>query len=276
MMFANDVGMAASPTGIPAASWDWAPVAGVVTSAAFALIVFLQGVLWRRTRSRAWPDRLNDLLKEFDPWTPVRVAGLFLGIALLVLGVARIGNGFTPFSALATGVSLLVLAHRRWSAGSAFLGAVLVSLAVCSGVVIAAHQIVRAGNWNDPIQWGCALGGMAAMVFFWDWLAQVWHQQLRDGQAWTTAGRMIAPGRWLTLTLAAAALGIAGFLLARPVGSAEDGGGVPSGGPMVIAAAMGLVTLALAQRALARREKFLGTMSALAAAETGALLLLRL
>lgn len=274
-MFANDVGMAASPAGIPAAG-DWAPTAGAAASGAFALIVFLQGVLWRRKRSRAWPDRLDDLLKEFDPWTPVRVAGSFLGIALLALGVARIGNGFTLFSALAAGVSLLVLAHRRWSAGTACLGAALVSLALCSGVVIAGHQIVRAGNWNDPIQWACALGGLAAMVFLWDWLAQFWHQQLHDGQAWTTAGRMIAPARWLALALAVAALGIAGFLLARPAGSAEDGGGAPSGGAGVVGAAMGLVTLALVHRALARREKVLGTMSALAAAETGAFFLLRL
>jgi hypothetical protein len=48
--------------------------------------------------------------------------------------------------------------------------------------------------------------GLAVMILFWHWLANVWDQQLDGGRAWTTAGRFIPATRRVGYMLGAIAL----------------------------------------------------------------------
>jgi hypothetical protein len=109
----------------------------------------------------------------------------------------------TPVAAFLAGISILVLAARRWNENYADAGLGLITLGVLSLFMIGAPDI--RGNKAEYFAavFSRALIGLAFMTGFWHWLTGVWHQQLDGGQTWTTAGRLIHPCRRLGFLLGA-------------------------------------------------------------------------
>ncbi len=107
---------------------------------------------------------------------------------------------------LVSGCSLLYLSARRWNRNLSDIGMVLVSLALASAAVAVAPN--RAALWADryPGIFNAVLVGLAMAAWLWTWLAGVWKQQLEDGRAWTTAGRMIPYAERVSFMIAALAL----------------------------------------------------------------------
>ncbi len=114
--------------------------------------------------------------------------------------------------AAGSGAGLLLLLRHARGGALAELGMALVSLAACCAAVVVVPDQPRALSLRYPLIFNAVLVGLAAVSWFWAWLACVWQQQLDGGQAWTTAGRLIRPARRLSFVAAFVALG-AGVLM---------------------------------------------------------------
>ncbi|UCG31949.1 MAG: hypothetical protein JSU68_09815 [Phycisphaerales bacterium] len=256
---------------LPTAAWTQFPSAGpdempglvLIVTLAFAAVVLLQGSLYRRRRERAWPDHLEYLQAGFKPWWPLRPLGVLVGLVVLGVGIGGMDRWTTVVSAVALGASLLVLAHRRWSEPLAYLGLALITLMVCAALATIAGFFTELG-WARPLLWSCVLSGMAVMTFMWLWLPPFWSQQLYEGQAWTTTGRLIVPARRVGYVVAVIGLIVAVRMAVWPrwpSAGAEDGmesGGWLGGGAIVV------LLLALVNRAKAARSIGLGVLATLA------------
>ena len=256
-------------TVLPAVSSTQSPfespyIPGLVLAAAlaFAAVVLLQGSLYRRRRERAWPDHLEYLQDGFKSWWPLRPLGALIGLVALAAGLVGMDRWMTVVSAVALGASLIVLAHRRWSEPLAYLGLALITLTVCAVPATVVAFFTHLG-WERLLLWSCVLGGAAVMVFMWLWLPRFWTQQLHEGQAWTTAGRLIVPARRMGYVVALIGLLVAVRMALWPrwpSAGAEDGsepGGWLGGGCIV------LLVLALVNRARAARSIVLGVLAML-------------
>jgi len=253
----------------------WLVGCAVTGAIALILLVYVQGFMWRKRRERAWPDRLEDLLLDFAPWVPLRVFAGVLGALVFVLGIVWIGDWVLIVASFATGVALLVLVNRRWHAVLVYQATLLMALTLVSLVIASGRMIVPERANPATLDWAFALIGLSVMVFLWDGLALFWRQQLRDGVAWTTAGRLIEPARKTGIVLAVAALLVAGRLAVETLGMLSDTTGIGDTGGWVAGVGTGLLLLVLLNRALSWRRKFFGTLSCVAAVEAGALLFAR-
>lgn len=238
------------------------PALVLAAALAFATAVLLQGCLYRRRRERAWPDHLEHLHEGFGAWWPLRPLGLLIGLIVLGVGIAEIDRWMTLVSAVALGASLLVLAHRRWGEPPAYLGMAVATLAVCAALATVVGFFTHLG-WERQILWDCVLVGLAMMVFMWLWLPRFWDQQLHQGQAWTTAGRLIAPARRMGYVVALIGAVVAGRVAVWaqwPSPGAED---VSEPAGWIGAGAIVLLVLALVNRARAARSIGLGVLATL-------------
>ncbi len=192
-----------------ATSWpEWMPstlwiFAGV--SLALSGFVAIQGVLHQHRRKRAWPDHLEWLCEPHDPGPGFRPSAAALAMGLLPLGAYHAASFFVAAGAALAGGSSLQLARRQWHPNFAEVGMALVTLAVVSFAVACVPDSVGGANLTTrmPLLLAAAIVGLAVMVFMWQWLPNVWDQQLHDGRAWTTTGRMIPLARRMGLIVAA-------------------------------------------------------------------------
>ncbi|RJP36387.1 MAG: hypothetical protein C4547_07505 [Phycisphaerales bacterium] len=115
-------------------------------------------------------------------------------------------NAMLATVTLLCGCSLLYVTGRRWSRDLADIGMILVSFSLVSLAVTVAPD--SGGPWADryPAIFNAILIGLAAAAWMWSWLAAVWKQQLDDGRAWTTAGRMIPYAERISFMVACLAL----------------------------------------------------------------------
>lgn len=126
----------------------------------------------------------------------VVLAGALVSIASPVLAPA----GVPLFAPALASVSCLAVAHRWQCDNTGALGLLL------------AGEIPLVAAWtffpSTPANWllGGALGGLWML-----WLARFWHQQLDDGRAWTTAGRLIPVARRLSYAAAALEFSLAAY-----------------------------------------------------------------
>ncbi|MFQ5501917.1 MAG: hypothetical protein ACE5EQ_06400 [Phycisphaerae bacterium] len=206
--------------------WTW--TVQLQVGLAFVLVVaaVLQELFHRRRRSRAWPDRLDDLIVPYSHWPGyIQTEAVIAALVLLsgVFQVVRAGRAGWELSAvncitsLSAGIACLFMTYRRWSANTAGLGMALLTLTfvalACAGVglvdpITSSMEYAR----RMPILFNAILLALWLMIALWSWLYRFWDQQLlRDGShsdvipssggspdseggmavAWTTAGRMI-------------------------------------------------------------------------------------
>jgi hypothetical protein len=185
--------------------WTWTFQLQFGLAALLLIAALLQEAHYRTRRGRAWPDRLDELRKPYSPWPTYIQTESVVAAAVLVLGVFQIVRRGPPSwelaiassaAALVAGITCLFMTYRRWSANTAGLGMALLTLAAVAlacalpplfGLLPAALTYAS----RLPILYNAILYAMALMIALWSWLGRFWEQQLLDGAAWTTAGRMI-------------------------------------------------------------------------------------
>ncbi len=111
------------------------------------------------------------------------------------------------------GAALLVLVVRRWSAGIAEVGLWLISIGLASAAAAFIPSAPASAVDQYPMLFNAVMAGFVVASALWMWLANVWEQQLRDGTAWTTAGRLIPDARRLSFLCGCLAL-LVGVLMA--------------------------------------------------------------
>jgi hypothetical protein len=156
---------------------------------------------WRRVS--AWPDRLDDLLLPPPAWSGFGYSAGIVAVIIMVLGCMMIVSPLTAVSALIAGTAMLALAHRRWEENYADAGLGLITLGAVSLLMLNVPERIANESEYFASIFSRALLGLAIMSLFWFWLAGVWEQQLDQGRAWTTAGRLIRPCRRVGFLIAA-------------------------------------------------------------------------
>ncbi len=206
--------------------WTWTVQLQVGLALVLVVAAVLQELFLRRKRSRAWPDRLDDLIVPYSRWPGyIQTEAVIAGLVLLsgVFQVVRAGRAGWELSAVncitssLVGIACLFMTYRRWSANTAGLGMALLTLTfvalACAGVglvdpISSSMEYVR----RMPILFNAILLALWLMIALWSWLYRFWDQQLLKGApdsdmvvasgrptdseagltiAWTTAGRMI-------------------------------------------------------------------------------------
>lgn len=172
---------------------DWISPFTLGAASVVAALTLLTGLVEHRRRVTAWPDRLDDLVRPAPAWPGFAYGAGIVAAAVLILGCITIVSPLTPPAAMLAGVSMLVLASRRWNESLADAGLGLITLAVVSLLMFTAPDASgRRAEYFAAI-FSRVLLGLGIMTLFWHWLAGVWLQQLDNGRAWTTAGRLIRP-----------------------------------------------------------------------------------
>ena len=183
-------------------SLDIGPWAGaLIALAALALVL---GDVWLRRRHRltTWIADPKRLLA-----TPaLSGGGLWIAVPLALLAAASaVPHAWSVAAPLTAWLAALVLAGAGHMGRLAPLSAAGLLLA---GLGLAAVPRTWFGV-RDP----AASIGLSLAALWMLWLAQFWKQQLLNGQAWTTAGRLIPATRVCMLLLTGGML--VGALLAR-------------------------------------------------------------
>jgi hypothetical protein len=195
----SDLAVTSWPRWLP---WSlWAYVGVSLTLFGFVLA---QGMLRQRRRKRAWPDRLEWLCQPHADWQGFRASAAAIAMGLLPLGVYHASSFLVMPCAAMVGGAALRLAHRQWNPNFADVGMASVTLAVVSFVVACVPDAVGGPDLTTrmPLLLAAAIIGLSAMIFLWQWLPNVWDQQLQDGRPWTTTGRMIPIARRIGVIVA--------------------------------------------------------------------------
>ncbi len=173
-----------------------------------ALLATLACVLvdWRR---RVWlwrtaPERLVESARRHGAlFAPVIVTCAAVGLAALRIPFAAPTAVAVFFAAYAA----LIVGHCRASVPLGEFGLVLAAEAICLASL----------SWLPAAPGGGFIGlGLAGAYFL--WVARFWSQQLDEGRAWTTSGRLIPSARRLGYLIAAVELAAAGLLALRGAG----------------------------------------------------------
>lgn len=188
---------------------------------------------WRRVRDD--PDALAD--------TPLTRRGVYQGCGIAGLGLVITGAvALTDPQALLlsgrlmllaqtvtmmiSGAAILTLAHRAFTAGLAEIGLALITLGITSLSVACTPGSAPTAAQRYPMVFNAMVVGFGVACWLWTWLANVWEQQLCDGVAWTTAGRLIPFARRFSFLAGCLALFQAGLLALWPrfpsVAAADD------------------------------------------------------
>jgi len=208
-------------------AWALALAAGL--AAVLCGFVIARGVRRGSQRSR-WMRTDPDRLLEPDPrWPGFRSSCTAVGLLLILLvcyhllfGIdaepvgQRLGALAMAVIAGAGAVALLVLLGRGWSVNLADVGMGLMSLAVCCVTLVVLSGRPADLSHRYPLILNALLVGLALMAWFWNWLRCVWLQQLHEGVAWTTAGKMIGPATRMAFIAGTAGLLVASLMAVWP------------------------------------------------------------
>jgi hypothetical protein len=174
----------------PADGWGarasaWGLGLNVVAVLCLAVVIGMILLDWWRTRRR-WLEQ-QYRFQGTPPWPDSLLASLVTVCAFVGLGGLFLrGAWFTPTALWLAGLTCVVIGHLR---GWLLAGEIGLALAG-AGIVSAAMA------WLTP-GWPGALLGLGLAGGYLLWLARFWDQQLLDGVAWTTAGRLIPGARRL-------------------------------------------------------------------------------
>jgi len=151
----------------------------------------IEAVRLHHRRSSAWPDALDKLVTPPPAWPGFDYSVGIVGVVTLILCCVHVVTVSATVSAFVAGVGILAMINRRWEENLADLGIGLISVGIASlpllGVAIPEHV---AAPWFANV-FARLVIGLAIATVFWHWLASVWDQQLDNGRAWTTTGRLI-------------------------------------------------------------------------------------
>lgn len=210
-----------------------------LTSAGFgSLAVFLGVVLWNwRRRVRRWlhdPQRLAEHRPESDVLFRLLVV---ISVCVGVVACLFADSATAAVSALAACLTCLGIGHASSSRVVSETGLILLGI-----------SLVTAGHWLASDGTG-ALSGLALCGCYFLWLGRFWEQQLWQGRAWTTAGRLIPTVRRLGRAAAAAAALVAGACLNY------DGAGLIRMSSLSATALLILLSLRLARDAVDHQDR---------------------
>lgn len=207
--------------------WTWTLHLQLGLGLLLLIAALIQETQYRRRRAAAWPDRLDDLLAPYSRWPGFVQSEAVIAAAVLLLGVFQIVRPGPPawpaavgnFAASTmAGVTCMFMTYRRWSANTTGLAIALLTLAsvaLACAVPEFFHQRRATLPYAErlPVLYNAALFALAIMIAWWSWLARFWNQQLLDGVAWTTTGRMIPYAQRAAFLLTAVAV-LAAFQMA--------------------------------------------------------------
>lgn len=184
--------------------WTWTFQLQIGLSLLLLFAALLQDTRYRHRRKNAWPDKLDDLIAPYSQWPVYPETEAVIASIVLLLGVYQIvragptgwelrtANGV---ACLIAAVTCLYMAYRRWSGNTAELGIALLTTAVVSWGCSLSSAFEQSADieYADriPILFNAILFSLWLLMGLWSWLAGFWKQQLNDGRAWTTTGRMI-------------------------------------------------------------------------------------
>lgn len=185
--------------------WTWTMHVEVALALILVLAAWTQEWRYRARRRGAWPENLDDLLRPYSRWPAYIQAEAVMAAAVLILGVYHIVRpvptdwqvgAINLVVTASAGLTCLFVSYRRWSGNTAGLGISLLTLAFSVLACMAARLFSDAMATGEyavrvPLLDNAVLYGLALMIALWSWLAKVWEQQLLNGIAWTTTGRMI-------------------------------------------------------------------------------------
>jgi hypothetical protein len=92
----------------------------------------------------------------------------------------------------------------------------LLSLALCCVAVMLLPAEPAALSVRYPLILNATLIALAVITWLWAWLSCVWHQQLDQGNAWTTAGWLIRPAQRLSFFAGMLGLALASLMTVWP------------------------------------------------------------
>lgn len=179
-----------------------------------------------RTRKR-WVMASPDLLTGPAPDWPglsmsVGIVGLMV-VVLVIYGMAapvalpwggyRMAAVVRAAATLLVGGSALACSHYGWSRSLADLGLGAFGLGLANVALVFAPTNSAELAARFPAMFNAMLIGIALAVLIYGWMSIVWRQQLDDGVAWTTAGRLIPATRQVAFFLGVIAL-LIGLLMA--------------------------------------------------------------
>ncbi|MCG3131188.1 MAG: hypothetical protein FLDDKLPJ_01966 [Phycisphaerae bacterium] len=204
-----------------------------------AAVTLLEGAAlrrrnWSQARSAPWklsatPDSASAGLR-----TGCCVLALTSFLALAATMVLPVPAGWTCRAALPAcavcailcGLSLLTHLNRSFGEGLAEIGLALISLGCAAVFQSIVPARVGSPSARYAMVFNALMAGFAFLTWLWGWLAGVWMQQLRDREAWTTAGRMIPLARRFSFACSCVTLLCGGLLALWPrfpgVASADD------------------------------------------------------
>lgn len=257
-------------TGWRPAWWTWTLNMQAGMAATLVVAAWLRDRRFRRRRASAWPKKLERLLTGYPAWPGFEELLAMIAAHVLILAVyhaVRPGLVQTPLgwfsatSAMAAGAACFFSAYRKWNSNIAGLGlALLTAVAVTLAVMLVADDPAAEHMRRLPVLLNAAALALAVMSFFYYWLPGVWEQQLRDGVAWTTTGRLIGYTRRAGFMIAALGVLVAFNMTTWPGGRMSFG---PDNTPARwIAGLAGLLLLAIVTGgfALKRRDAPLATL----------------
>ena len=227
-MLLHDAYIAAGPA-LVSVVCPWPLVGALSLGVILQLLALAQGWLIEQRRRRLLRENPSALADPMTGWPLLTTSSTIVGILLILLiclclvvpveldpGGSRVASAVTAVIAWASAAALLTLASRWWSGGPADAGMALITLGMCALALCALPSEPRGLSARLPMVLKTLVLALAVAIGFWNWLGGVWHQQLADGQAWTTAGRLYGRIRRLTLGTGLAALLPAGLLALWP------------------------------------------------------------
>ncbi len=203
--------------------WTWTFQLQFALTLVLATAALVQDWRYRRRRALAWPNRLDDLLLPYSRWPGYVQLEAIYAAAILVIGVYQLVRGGRPgwqlpaanfVATLAAGYTCLYMTYRRWSENTAGLGLALFTLGMVSFACAVAAPFYSPDVYVEyvdrmPVVFNAVLVALWVTIALWSWLAGFWRQQLLDGEAWTTTGRMIPFAQRTAFLLSAIAVLIA-------------------------------------------------------------------
>ncbi len=196
----------------PPVATNWSALFMVWSAAAIGAFALADSWLEHRWRVSAWPAELWKLTSPLPAWPGFRYSAGVMAVVVLGLGCVHVARFWTPAPAFVAGAAMLALVKRKWNENLADVGLALITLGVVSLLTVWRPEPRSDSEYFTEI-FNRVIIGLAIMIAFWHWLANVWVQQLDDGRAWTTSGRLIHTARRVGFLLTATAV-LVGITLA--------------------------------------------------------------